>query len=418
MDTEIRACVKTPSIPEQTLQVKYPCDVKWGRIIHKVCSPVGCDNFNPLSCNVRQECKKIKLGKYPRKIKECTVDWKVFPGIDALERCQKAEAIDVKIGGAGILQYTPEAALFKAIIKGQMYGNQFKTGIECKLPNSGDYEITLDLITRTITSIDNSDESTYEFPVGVSKPEWDHGNALDADKWFVPADVEEEESYEIELKGGDEDKNNQATTTTSEKVTMQLKIPGEDLKVKGSRETNSQKMTKKKNVIKKMMDTTSGPFCEIINDMPSITPPGLAAEAIFNIAPLVGNMAVGVGLGATLGGIELGDFKFVMPSYTFDQTLFVIKSGYEVPVPNPDMNIFPVNNANEIAKIFTEKIKMFNQQSHIHFLRKTSQDYIMPWCRSKEAVRAMSWVGKTIQDFFPMYGGSKKIADVSKYCPT
>ena len=81
---------------------------------------------------------------------------------------------------------------------------------------------------------------------------------------------------------------------------------------------------------KAMNKINKSPFCSIIDTTPSMTPPGIAADAIFNIAPLKGNLSVKVKLGITAGGGSAGDFAFIFPTLAFEQTLLVIKNGGEI----------------------------------------------------------------------------------------
>ena len=414
-NTDVEACVKTPEIPSYSISVAYPSGVSFSEVCGSICLPeLKCsgDWYNPDSwkCNWEMKCSDVCTGiYYPTGVSWSSVSWKVFPGINAVSRCQNVEAIDVKIGGSGILQYSPEAALFSTILKGEMYGFPLEYGIECKLPLSGDFEITFDMISRTITNIDNSDGSAYSTDIGIEAPEFDPGNLANPSEILVPAEIEVEPSYEFELGGTGDDAAGEATTThTVDKAfdSSSVNIPKDDLKTRASGESDSDQNAKKGNVRERVMSSIDdSPFCEIIDTFPSITPPGIAADAIFNIAPLQGSMAVGVNFGISSGGASAGNYAFVLPTLTLDQTLLVIKNGSEIGVPGGSINILPKNPVEDITNSFVNEINGFANQMQSFFSAKTVKDYLTPFCASSEVVDALKWVGQGIGDMVSGWSG-------------
>ena len=404
VDTNVEACVKTPEIPPWYLKMEYPCELMWDQACwtERVCvsypAGVKCKAF---SCKVkwRQACTTVKIctPPYPSGVKYCSTNWKVFPGIPQVKRCQDAKIAEIEISGSGLLKYSPEAAIFKTILKGSYFGQGFEYGVDCKLPLSGDYEIKFDMISRKIKSIDNTDGSAYDTNIGVDKPKLDPGTLANPSELLVPAEVEAEPSEDFELGGVDEDGDG-ASDTTSDKGkkfdSSSVKKPKDSLKDQKDGESDASKNKKKESFRDKAKNKIdNSPFCEIIDTTPSMTPPGIAADAIFNIAPLKGNLSVKVELGITAGGQSAGDFAFIFPTLAFEQTLLVIKNGGEIGIPGASVNLFPQNPVPPIMDAFVGEMNKFFDRFGQFFTVKTWHGLTRPFCGSNEVKQALQFFG-------------------------
>tara|TARA_Y100000992_G_scaffold93412_1_gene60147 strand:- start:97 stop:483 length:387 start_codon:yes stop_codon:yes gene_type:complete len=124
-----------------------------------------------------------------------------------------------------------------------------------------------------------------------------------------------------------------------------------------------------------------------------MTPPGIAADAIFNIAPLKGNLSVKVKLGITAGGGSAGDFAFIFPTLAFEQTLLVIKNGGEIGVPGASVNLFPQNPVPPIMDAFVGEMNKFFDHFNRFFSKRTFEGLTKPFCDSNEVRQALQFFG-------------------------
>ena len=100
----VEACVKTPEIPPWYLKLEYPCGLTWDQACWNqrfcVSYPNGakCGAFY---CKVRwrQVCTTTQICSppYPSGVQYCNTNWKVFPGIPQVKRCQDAKVAEVEI---------------------------------------------------------------------------------------------------------------------------------------------------------------------------------------------------------------------------------------------------------------------------------------------------------------------------------
>lgn len=409
-NTDLEACVKTPEIPSAEISFIYPSGLHWSQVCGSICYPYLRCGF--WSCDAGFDCSDVCTGIwFPSGIDYSEAKWKIFPGISSVRRCQNVEAVNIRLGGEGILQYSPDAALFSAILKGEMYGFPLEYGIECALPLSGDFEIKFDMISRSISSIDNTDpdKSPYSTDIGFNAPEFNLGNIENPSEILVPADIEVEPSYEFKLQGSKENADGLATDTEAADVEFgdsSVSKPRESLKNQSTGETDSSKNTKKGSIREKVMKgADDSPFCEIVNTFPSITPPGIAADAVFNIAPLQGSMAVGISLGISPGGASAGNFSFALPTLTLEQTLLSIENGKDIGVAGGMINILPKNPVNEITESFVNEIVGFARNMEQFFGGMTNRYFTGPFCDSGPVKEATKWIGKGIGDIVSNWGG-------------
>ena len=404
VDTNVEACVKTPEIPPWYLKLEYPCELLWDQACwtERVCvsypAGVSCKAF---SCKVkwRQVCTTVKICSppYPSGIKYCSTNWKVFPGIPQVKRCQDAKIAEIEIAGTGILKYSPEAAIFKTVLKGSYFGQGFEYGVDCKLPLSGDYQIKFDMISRKIKSIDNTDGSAYDTDIGVNVPKMDPGTLANPSELLVPAEVEVSPSYEFNLGANDDDNDgmmDEAADKGGSFDDSSVKKPKDSLKNQEDGESDASKNKKNETFRDKAMNKINkSPFCSIIDTTPSMTPPGIAADAIFNIAPLKGNLSVKVKLGITACGGSAGDFAFIFPTLAFEQTLLAIKNGGEIGVPGASVNLFPQNPVPPIMDAFVGEMNKFFDHFNRFFSKRTFEGLTKPFCDSNEVRQALQFFG-------------------------